>query len=389
MAAVKVRRNLHLTLIVFIAAIMLIGFLAKSLSDKESNTSPVETESKESTPDQSALLAEIRKQNEAALEADRKLRQREAELEAERRRMEEELLKKEKEEIKAAPAKKEMSEADLELMKTIAMSKVIGMRGDSTGLASILPGLPSSGSVQGTSVPSNALAGVDERMKAMLQAENPQQPQQASNEEWLAKQGSVNAPVAVYPSAAHKGKVIHEGTIIPAILLSKVNSDLPGLITARVQSNVYETGNSMRLAIPAGSRIVGKYNTGVEMGQKRVMAAFHRIILPDGRSINLKGAAGADAQGAGGLEADVDNHLWGMLGTQLLVATVAWFAEDQMTGSGTTVNISGGSQSSFGEILVKAADKAAAPYANRKPTLEVEPGAVFNILANQDIVLGE
>lgn len=405
MSTPKIPRNLHVMLIVFIGTAMLIGFLVKSLSEtKLPEIKPIENKD-QAAPDQGALMAEIRKQNEAALKAAEDIKRREAELEKARLALEQErlnALNKKPEAVEPDPKKDAANEKLQARKEAAAVSSIVAMRGNSNSLSELNLG-SLSGSVLGGAAQSsangatglgagNAMEGLDARINALmsgLSGNESVQNAKPQNETWLANQKGVAPEKPVQITSAHSGRVVHEGTVISAVLMSKVNSDLPGMITATVRSNVYDTSKGMQLAIPAGSKVIGKYNTDVSMGQKRVMAAFHRIILPDGRSIHMKSAAGADAQGASGLYGDVDNHLWEMLGTQMLVATVAWLAEDGASKSGTTVNISGGQQSSFGEILVGAAKTAAKPYEGMKPTLNVEPGTVFNIIANQDILLGE
>lgn len=400
--AIKIPRNLHYALILFLGALMLIGFLIKGLSEPAPQTRKPDTKEAETTPDQSALIAEIKRQNDAALEAERALREKEMALERAKRELDdkERSLSGRPAATPASDGKSQVNEKELERKEAAAVSKVIALR-DQGQLG--VPGVGNLSLNTGGADPSaqpgqpGGASSFEDRYQSMREALG--QPQKADdrngNERWMDRMGQGSQEqAAVIASSARKGVVVHEGTAIRAVLLSRINSDLPGMITARVLNDIYDTQTGLKLAVPAGSRLVGRYNSNVQDGQRRVMAAFHRIILPDGRSLYLKAAGGTDGQGTSGIPGAVDTHFWEMLGSQLLVATVAWAMEPTPSSdSGTTVNVYGGGSSgsdqlsAHGEVLVDAAKKLAKPYENRKPTITVEPGATFNILANQDLLL--
>ncbi|EQD57113.1 conjugal transfer protein (TrbI), partial [mine drainage metagenome] len=80
---------------------------------------------------------------------------------------------------------------------------------------------------------------------------------------------------------------IQAGSVIHAELVTGINSDLPGEVTAQLTGNLYDSVHERFLLIPQGSRLVGKYDSKVSVGQTRVLMAWERIIFPDGRSIDL------------------------------------------------------------------------------------------------------
>ena len=102
------------------------------------------------------------------------------------------------------------------------------------------------------------------------------------------------------------------GTVIPAALLTGIDSDLPGNIIATVTENVYDTVTGRTLLIPQGSRLLGVYDSQVGYGQRRVLLIWARLILPDGSSIVLDRLPGTDTEGHAGLEDRVDWH-WNRL----------------------------------------------------------------------------
>lgn len=238
-------------------------------------------------------------------------------------------------------------------------------------------GLPNSGSM----ADANALLEVVEQQIV--------QSRTAGNERWLEKAGKTTKTGNVKIQPPAQGVLLHEGSVIPAVLLTKANSDLPGILTARVTQDVYDSVHGRTLVIPKGTRVVGRYNADISHGQRRMLAAFHRLIFPNGATADLGAMQGADAIGQSGLSDQVDTHFWEMLGSSLLVATLASLTEDSSGNGVTIVGASGdvSARSAAGEVLVDTASVVLAPYREMKPTLIVRPGQQFNIMVNRDIAL--
>src|SRR3546814_8883786 len=89
--------------------------------------------------------------------------------------------------------------------------------------------------------------------------------------------------------------VVQAGSVIPAALITGIQSDLPGQVTAQVTQNVFDSATGRALLIPQGSRLIGAYESKIAAGQNRVLLAWDRLILPGGRSIDLVRQPGADA----------------------------------------------------------------------------------------------
>jgi Bacterial conjugation TrbI-like protein len=87
------------------------------------------------------------------------------------------------------------------------------------------------------------------------------------------------------------------GTVIPAALVTGINSDLPGQMIATVTQNVYDTVTGNHLLIPQGFRMLGQYDAQVAYGQRRVLLVWTRLIMPDGSSIILDRLQGVDTAG--------------------------------------------------------------------------------------------
>ena len=103
------------------------------------------------------------------------------------------------------------------------------------------------------------------------------------------------------------------GSVIAASLITGLNSDLPGLVTAQVTENAYDSVTGRTLLLPQGSRLIGSYDSVVAFGQKRALVVWQRIILPDGSSIRIDNLPATDTAGFAGLADKVDVHTWQLL----------------------------------------------------------------------------
>lgn len=114
--------------------------------------------------------------------------------------------------------------------------------------------------------------------------------------------------------------LIPQGTMIGGILETAIQSDLPGMVRAIVSENVYSFDGSY-LLIPKGSKLVGRYRSGITRGQSRVFVIWNRVIRNDGVSINI-GSYGTDALGRSGLDGEVDTHFFERFGSSVLLSMI-------------------------------------------------------------------
>lgn len=212
------------------------------------------------------------------------------------------------------------------------------------------------------------------------------------NVKWIDQYAERANRGALRPDPARAGIVIHEGTPIRAVTLSAVNSDLPGMVTALVTTDVYDTRTGRDLALPRGSRLIGEYNSSIEMGQVSVLGAFHRIILPDGRSISLPAFQAANHDGASGVPGKVDTHFWDMFWSSALLATIGYAVDRAIAPKENTTSVTiqmgngGSSGNTAGEIIKDTSETALRRFRDRAPTIYIEQGTEITVMANRDIV---
>ncbi|MBY5571804.1 IncP-type conjugal transfer protein TrbI [Rhizobium leguminosarum] len=182
---------------------------------------------------------------------------------------------------------------------------------------------------------------------------------------------------------------LKRGSVIPATLITGLNSDLPGRITAQVSQNVYDSATGYRLLIPQGAKLFGRYDSKVSFGQERVLVVWTDLIFPNGSTLQIGGMAGTDAEGYGGFQDKVDRHLWKTFGSAALVAIVGTGIDMAMPESSTLAaqdTASDAARRNFAESFGRVAEETISKNLNVQPTIRIQPGYKFNVLVDQDIV---
>ncbi|MGO7028668.1 IncP-type conjugal transfer protein TrbI [Rhizobium johnstonii] len=182
---------------------------------------------------------------------------------------------------------------------------------------------------------------------------------------------------------------LKRGSVIPATLITGINSDLPGRITAQVSQNVYDSATGHRLLIPQGTKLFGRYDSKVSFGQSRVLVVWSDIIFPNGSTLQIGGMAGTDAEGYGGFNDKVNNHYLKTFGSAVMIALIGTgidMAVPQSSTLATQDTASDAARRNFAETFGRVADRTIQRNMDVQPTLQIRPGYKFNILVDQDIV---
>lgn len=190
-----------------------------------------------------------------------------------------------------------------------------------------------------------------------------------------------NPPISPYE--------IKAGSVIPGVMISGVNSGLPGQITGQVRQDVYDSATGQHLLIPAGARLVGTYDSSIASGQERIFVAWQRIIFPDSSSISLEAMPGADQSGLAGFHDQVNNHYVRTFGQAFLLSLFsAGLQLSQPRGAVTgTYNAQQIGAAAIGQQLGQLGMQLARRNLYMQPTLEIRPGFHFTIAVNKDMVL--
>lgn len=182
--------------------------------------------------------------------------------------------------------------------------------------------------------------------------------------------------------------VLSMGTKIPAQVDQDINSDLPGQIYGHVTRDVYDSRTHNVLLIPAGSNLVGTYDSSVAYGQSRLLVAWTRVNLPNGQFIDLPGFGGADPVGAG-FGDQVDNHYDKIFGATVLISILAagaQLSQPQQTSVLQTPTVGQTIGQSVGTQIAQTGTTLMNKNLNLQPTLHIRPGFEFTVEVNKDLV---
>lgn len=175
---------------------------------------------------------------------------------------------------------------------------------------------------------------------------------------------------------SRRAMTVPQGTLIPAVLETALDSTRPGHVRAIVSRNI--TGfDGRQVLIPRGSRLFGEYQSDMAAGQNRALVQWTRLVRPDGVSIAIASPA-ADMQGRAGIQGRVDNHFLERFGASLLQSTL------NIGTALATRNIGGEAP-----VIVASTGTVTPPTVSTgsggQPTLHVDAGARVGVFVARDL----
>ncbi len=179
--------------------------------------------------------------------------------------------------------------------------------------------------------------------------------------------------------------MLQAGSVIAASLITGLSSDLPGIVTAQISENTYDSVTGRTLLIPQGSRLIGSYDSVVAFGQSRALVVWQRLILPDGASIRIDNAPASDAEGYAGLSDRIDRHSWQLL-KGVALSTFLGVGTELGWGS-TESDLVRAIRESAQQNGARAGDQLVAKGLDVQPTLKVRPGWPLRVVVHKDMVL--
>lgn len=184
---------------------------------------------------------------------------------------------------------------------------------------------------------------------------------------------------------------LRAGFVLPATLISGINSDLPGQVIGQISQDVFDTATGRWKLVPQGSRLVGQYSSEVAYGQARVLIAWQRLIFPDGKALDIGAMPGADGAGAAGFRDQVNNHYLRLFGSALLMSGVtAGVALSQPDYRYLDRRDARAAMSeALGQQLGHVTAQMIAKNMGIAPTLEIRPGYRFNVVVVKDLTFSK
>ena len=191
--------------------------------------------------------------------------------------------------------------------------------------------------------------------------------------DFASRVGGVGGTTAQAKAMTNPATTVTQGTLIPAILETAIDTDVPGYVRAVVSQDV-KSFNGKNVLIPRSSRLIGQYQSGLQAGQKRAYVIWTRVIRPDGASVNLQ-SPGIGFDGTTGLPGDVDSRFFQRFGSAMLLSVVGGLSA--IGTGGASVVIGGGGQA--------AAAAAAQQDGQLGPVVRVRQGEPIRVFTARDL----
>ncbi|MBA2587093.1 MAG: type IV secretion system protein VirB10 [Alphaproteobacteria bacterium] len=198
------------------------------------------------------------------------------------------------------------------------------------------------------------------------------------DELFSAKVGNSNVDVAHSSRLRDLSHTAPQGTIIPAVLETAINSDLPGFVRAVVSRDVRGFDGTTVL-IPRGSKLMGQYRSGVALSQTRAFVVWSRVLTPDGVSVDI-GSPGTDQLGRAGIEGETDTHFFERFGSAILLSVMGAGLNALSDNNANTAIIIGSSQQASQVAAIALQKQIDIP-----PTIKVAQGTPLQVFITRDL----
>jgi type IV secretion system protein VirB10 len=192
------------------------------------------------------------------------------------------------------------------------------------------------------------------------------------NDDFASRLGGVGGSAATAAAGFNTKTTVTQGTLIPAVLETAIDTDVPGYVRAVVSADV-RSFDGTRVLVPRSSRLIGQYKSGLQAGQKRAYVIWTRLIRPDGVSVNIASPAIAFS-GETGLAGKVDTHFFERFGSAMLLSVVGGLSA---IGGNAGVVVGGSGQS--------AAAAAVGQNGSIGPTVRVRQGEPIRVFTARDL----
>ncbi len=209
----------------------------------------------------------------------------------------------------------------------------------------------------------------------------------AQQEQFFYQGGQAQAGYRPQGGVVRTGVHVDAGTVVHLVLETGLSSELPGMLTARVNQPVYDSTLSF-VVIPSGSKVLGTYNSRVEEGQTRAQIVWTTLKLESGATFKLPAFPGVELSGQSGVEADVDNH-WDKAIAGAALSGVFSATASALAGPTNQLNVNPRQQAIYGaaQPVQEMGEDIAEQFLNLPPTLTLEPGAQVGMLCTSDLLL--
>ena len=211
-------------------------------------------------------------------------------------------------------------------------------------------------------------------------------PQPASAPKSAADAASKHAPEVNIDAAHGRPYVIFEGTTIDTVLTNRLDGEFAGPVKVMVTNPVYSR-DGQHVLIPAGTFLLGDVQKVSNFAQKRLAVTFHRMIMPDGYSVDLDQFRGLDQIGDTGLKDKVNHHYVQIFGASIALGVIAGAAEATTYGNGYTFSGPSMYEQGVASSLSQSSADVLDRFVNILPTITIREGHRIKVYITQDMLL--
>ena len=192
-------------------------------------------------------------------------------------------------------------------------------------------------------------------------------------------------PAASANAAAGKSYILFEGTVLETVLINRLDGGFTGPVDCLLSTDVYSR-DRQHLLIPAGSKLLGETRKVDTFGQTRLAVVFHRVLMPDGYSVNLDQFKGLNQIGDTGLRDQVNNHYLRIFGVSLAVGALGAVSE---AGTGGALNATSGDlmRQGFAASTAQSSAQILDKFLNIMPTVTIREGHRVKVYLAGDLAL--
>ena len=210
-------------------------------------------------------------------------------------------------------------------------------------------------------------------------AATPEDNRASAEERFAARVSGASADAARASQMRDIGRTVPQGFVIPAVLETAIDSDLPGSVRAVVSRDVRGFDGSQVL-VPRGSHLIGQYRSAAAVGQTRAFVVWSRIITPTGVTIDI-GSPATDRLGRGGLEGEADGHFFQRFGAAILLSVVSGGIDALSRGGSNNTALVIGSPAQAQNVAAIALQK----QIDIPTTIRVPQGAAVQVSVARDL----
>jgi type IV secretion system protein VirB10 len=201
-----------------------------------------------------------------------------------------------------------------------------------------------------------------------------------------AAAGNKRAPEVSVNSAHGQPYVVFEGTTVDTVLVNRLDGEFAGPLKVMVTNPIYSQ-DRQHLLIPEGTFILGDVQKVAGLGQKRLAVTFHRLLMPDGYSVDLDQFHGLDQAGATGLKDKINNHYVEIFGASIALGIISGAAEATNANQGYNESGSEAYKTGIASSLSQSSANVLDRFINIPPTITIREGHRIKVYITQDMLL--